>query len=152
MLFRSEETTDDRITVTGRTPADSVDMLVWYWAGEHLWTTQDYDNGLRYATKALPLAYKLGDASLRSDCERLVGLFHLRLSDYQNAIGHVSKSLDICKKAGDKSSMGSSLNTLAGICLAAKQLDDGEKYILEAIEYCEEANDSNLLPIRYGMA
>ena len=151
-LLNREETTDDRITVTGRTPADSVDMLVWYWAGEHLWTTQDYDNGLRYATKALPLAYKLGDASLRSDCERLVGLFHFRLSDYQNAIGHVSKSLDICKKAGDKSSMGSSLNTLAGICLAAKQLDDGEKYILEAIEYCEEANDSNLLPIRYGMA
>ena len=151
LLFR-EEMTDERITVTRGTPSDSVDMLVWYWAGEHLWTTQDYDNGLRYACKALPLTYNLGDASLQSDCERLVGLFHFRQSDYQNAIKHVSKSLDICKEEGDKSRVGSSLNTLAGICLAAKQLDEGEKYILEAIEYCEEANDSNLLPIRYGMA
>ena len=151
LLFR-EEMTDERITVTRGTPSDSVDMLVWYWAGEHLWTTQAYDNGLRYACKALPLTYKLGDASLQSDCERLVGLFHFRQSDYQNAIKHVSKSLDICKKEGDLSRVGSSLNTLAGICLASKQLDEGEKYILEAIEYCEEANDSNLLPIRYGMA
>lgn len=151
LLFR-EEMTDSRISVTSSTPADSMDMLVWYWAGEYLWTTQDYAEGLRYAGKALPLTYSLGDLSLQSDCERLVGLFHFRLSDYQKAIGHVSKSLEISKNKGDKSSMGSSLNTLAGICLAAKQLDEGEKYILEAIRYCEEANDSNLLPIRYGMA
>ena len=151
-LMDREEMTDSRITVTGNTPADSMDMMVWYWAGEYLWATQDYAEGLRYAAKALPLTYRLGDLALQSDCERLVGLFHFRQSDYQKAIAHVSKSLEISKKEGDKSRAGSSLNTLAGICLTAKQLDDGEKYILEAIRYCEEANDSNLLPIRYGMA
>ncbi len=151
LLFR-EEMTDSRLAMTSSTPPDSIDMLVWYWAGEYLWTTQDYGEGLRYAEKALPLTYHLGDLSLQSDCERLVGLFHFRQSDYQKAVRHVSKSLDICKQEGDKSRVGSSLNTLAGICLAAKQLDEGEKYILEAIRYCEEANDSNLLPIRYGMA
>lgn len=151
LLYR-EEMTDKRLTVTGSTPHDSIDMLVWYWAGEHLWTTQDYDEGLRYAEKALPLTYRQGDLSLQSYCERLVGLFHFRQSDYKKAIGHVSKSLEISKQEGNKSNAGSALNTLAGICLAAKQLDDGEKYILEAIRYCEEAKDSNLLPIRYGMA
>lgn len=151
LLFR-EKMTGIRLTVTSSTPTDSLDMLVWYWAGEYLWTTQDYAEGLRYAEKALPLTYRLGNLSLQSDCERLVGLFHFRQSDYQKAIGHVSKSLDICKKESDKSRIGSSLNTLAGICLATKQLDESEKYILEAIRYCEEANDSNLLPIRYGMA
>ncbi|MDD5871746.1 MAG: response regulator [Bacteroidales bacterium] len=151
LLFR-EEMTDERITVGSSTPSDSIDMLVWYWAGEHLWTTQDYDEGLYYAEKALPLTYKLGDLSLQSYCERLVGLFYFRRSNYYNAIEHISKSLELSKRGGDKSQVGSSLNTLAGICLAAKQLDDGEKYIQEAIHYCEEANDSNLLPIRYGMA
>ena len=151
LLFR-EAITDNRISITSSTPTDYMDMLVWYWAGEYLWITQDYAEGLRYAGKALPLTYRLGDLSLQSDCERLAGLFHFRLSDYEKAIGHVSKSLEISKNKGDKSSMGSSLNTLAGICLAAKQLDEGEKYILEAIRYCEEVNDSNLLPIRYGMA
>ncbi len=122
LLFR-EEMTDERITVGSSTPSDSIDMLVWYWAGEHLWTTQDYDEGLYYAEKALPLTYKLGDLSLQSYCERLVGLFYFRRSNYYNAIEHVSKSLELSKKGGDKSQVGSSLNTLAGICLAAKQLN-----------------------------
>ena len=151
-LLYSEELTDDRVTVTNSTPSDSIDMLVWYWAGEYMWTTQDYTEGLRYAEKALPLTYRLGDLSLQSYCERLVGLFYFRQSDYPKAIKHVSKSLELSKKEGNKSNAGSALNTLAGICLAAKQLDEGEKYILEAIHYCEEANDSTLLPIRYGMA
>lgn len=151
LLYR-EEMTDSLIKISSRTPHDSIDMLVWYWAGEHLWTTQDYTGGLRYAEKALPLTYKLGDPSLQSYCERLVGLFYFRQSDYQKAIAHVSKSLEISQKAGDKSSVGSALNTLAGICLAAKQLNEAEKYIFEATRYCEEDNDSNLLPIRYGMA
>ena len=151
LLFR-EEMTDTRITVSNSTPSDSINMLVWYWAGEHLWATQDYAEGLRYAEKALPLTYKLGDLSLQSYCERLVGLFYFRQSYYPNAIEHVSKSLELSKEEGNKSNAGSSLNTLAGICLAAKQLDESEKYILEAIHYCEEDNDSNLLPIRYGMA
>lgn len=151
LLYR-EEMTDTRITVSNSTPTDSINMLVWYWAGEHLWATQDYAEGLRYAEKALPLTYELGDLSLQSYCERLVGLFYFRQSDYPNAIEHVSKSLELSKEEGNKSNAGSSLNTLAGICLAAKQLDESEKYILEAIQYCEEDNDSNLLPIRYGMA
>ena len=151
-LLHREELTDSLIKATNSTPKDSLNMLVWYWAGEHLWTTQDYTQGLRYAEKALPLTYRLGDLSLQSYCERLVGLFYFRQSDYEKAVSHVSKALDIDKSEGDKSRMGSSLNTLAGICLAAKQLGEGEKYILEAIRICEEANDSNLLPIRYGMA
>ena len=151
LLYR-EEMTDTRITVSNSTPSDSINMLVWYWAGEHLWATQDYAEGLRYSEKALPLTYELGDLSLQSYCERLVGLFYFRQSDYPKAIEHVSKSLELSKEEGNKSNAGSSLNTLAGICLAAKQLEESEKYILEAIQYCEEDNDSNLLPIRYGMA
>lgn len=38
LLYR-EEMTDSLIKISSRTPHDSIDMLVWYWAGEHLWTT-----------------------------------------------------------------------------------------------------------------
>lgn len=151
-LLNHEELTDSLIKASNCTPKDSLNMLVWYWAGEHLYTTQDYTEGLRYAEKALPLTYRLGDLTLQSDCEHLVGLFYFRQSDYEKAVSHVSKAFDIDTKESDKSRMSSSLNTLAGICLAAKQLDEGEKYILKAIRICEEDNDSNLLPIRYGMA
>ncbi len=65
LLYR-EEMTDTRITVSNSTPSDSINMLVWYWAGEHLWATQDYAEGLRYSEKALPLTYELGDLSLQS--------------------------------------------------------------------------------------
>ena len=150
-LFK-EEFTESRITATTRTPADSVDMLVWYWAGEYFWETQDYDEGMRYASKALPLTYRRGDQLLQSDCERLVGLFHFRKSDYIHAIEHTRNSLALDRQTGDNSRISSSLNTLAGICLAAKQLDDGEKYIIEAIRYSTEAKDSNRMAIQYGMA
>ncbi len=151
-LLYQEEMTDERLEESARMPADSLDMLVWYWAGEYLWTTQDYADGLRYSEKALPLTARLGDPLLESDCERLVGLFYFRQSDYEQAVEHVDRSLELCRAEGDKSRIGSSLNTLAGICLTAKQLDESEKYILEAIRYCEEDNDTYLLPIRYGMA
>ncbi len=151
-LLLREEMTDSLITASGSTPADSLNMLVWYWAGEYLYATQDYAQGLRYAEEALPLTYTHGDPTMQSDCENLVGIFCFRLSDYQKALFHISKCLEIDTKQGDKSRMSSSLNTLAGICLAAKQLDEAEKYILKAISYCKEANDSDALPIRYGMA
>ncbi|WP_373759111.1 hybrid sensor histidine kinase/response regulator transcription factor [Bacteroides heparinolyticus] len=147
-----EEFTESRVTVTTRTPADSVDMLVWYWAGEYFWETQDYDEGIRYARKALPLTYRLGDQLLQGDCEQLVGLLLFRKSDYIRSIEHTRRCLDLNRQTGDKSRISSSLNTLAGICLAAKQLDDGENYILEAIRYSTEAKDSNRTAIQYGMA
>lgn len=127
-------------------------MLVWYWAGEYFWETQDYDEGMRYACKALPLTYRIGDQLLQSDCESLVGLFYFRQSDYIHAIEHTRKSLALDRQTGDNSRISSSLNTLAGIFLTAKQLDDGEKYILEAIRYSTEAKDSNRMAIQYGMA
>ena len=45
-LLDREEMTDERLKASSRTPADSLDMMVWYWAGEYLWTTQDYAEGM----------------------------------------------------------------------------------------------------------
>ena len=151
-LLAQEDITEGRLVASSRMKADSLDMLVWYWAGEYLWTTQDYDEGLEYSLKALPLTGRWGDPLMESDCEHLVGLFYFRRADYEKAVGHLSRSLELCREEGEESRVGSTLNSLAGVCLTAKQLDESEKYILEAIRICEKANDTNLLPIRYGMA
>ena len=151
LLYR-EEMTDSLLHATPGMPADSLEMLVWYWAGKYFYEVQDYNEGLRCATRALPLTYRAGDLMLQSDCERLVGLFHFRMSDYAQAIKYAQKSLESSRRHGDLSRTSSSLNTLAGICLVAKQLDDGERYILEAIRYSTAAGDSNRMAIQYGMA
>ena len=33
-LLDREEMTDERLKASSRTPADSLDMMVWYWAGD----------------------------------------------------------------------------------------------------------------------
>lgn len=151
VLYRMEFT-ESLLTVTPKTHPDSVDLLVWYWASEYYYDTQDYVKGLRYATQALPLAWHGHDLLLQGDCENIAGLHYFRLSDYAHAIEHVRKSLAIDRQIGDKSRISSSLNTLAGIWLVAKQLKDGERYIKEALRYSTAAKDSDRMAIQYGMA
>lgn len=151
LLYR-EEMTDSLLKAGVNMPADSLEMLVWYWAGEYFYETQDYAEGLRCATRALPLTYQFGNPILQSDCEQLVGLFHFRMSDYVQAIEHTRKCLAIDRQHGDMGRISSSLNMLAGICLVAKQLNDGERYIHEALRYSTAAGDSNRMAIQYGMA
>ena len=151
LLFHAE-ITDSLLRATPGMAADSLEMLVWYWAGEYFYDTQDHSDGLRCAERALPLTYRAGDLLLQGDCEQLLGLLHFRLSDYAQAIEHAQKSLELSRKQGDQGRISSALNTLAGICLVAKQLDDGERYILEALRYSTQAGDSNRMAIQYGMA
>ena len=151
-LLDRKEFTDSLIQVTPQMPPDTVDLLVWYWAGEYFFAQQEYEKGLGYAKKALPLAESGHDLTLKSDCESLTGLFYFRMSDYIHAMEHARKSLEYDRRTGDKSRISSSLNTLAGICLVAKQLDDAEKYITEALQFSTSAGDSSRMAIQYGMA
>ena len=151
-IIYQEEITDSLLKVTTHTPADSVELLVWYWASEHFWDKQDYNESMRCVMKALPLTYRIGNQESQSDCEQLMGQIHFRRSDFVHALEHVNKSLEIDRKMGDKSRISSSLNTLAAICLTAKQPKDSEHYILEAISYSTAAQDSNRMAIQYGIA
>ena len=151
-LLDRKEFTDSLIQVTPQMPPDTIDLLVWYWAGEYFFAQQEYEKGLGYAKKALPLAESGHDLTLKSDCESLTGLFYFRMSDYIHALEHARKSLEYDRRTGDKSRISSSLNTLAGICLVAKQLDDAEKYITEALQFSTSAGDSSRMAIQYGMA
>lgn len=151
-ILDRKEFTDSLIQVTPQMPPDTVDLLVWYWAGEYFFAQQEYEKGLGYAKKALPLAESGHDLTLKCDCESLTGLFYFRMSDYIHAMEHARKSLEYARRTGDKGRISSSLNTLAGICLVAKQLDDAEKYITEALQFSTSAGDSSRMAIQYGMA
>ena len=151
ILYR-EEFTDSLLKACHETPPDSLNLMVWYWASEYFFATQDYDKGLHYGKQAVALARHNHDLPLRSDCEHITGLLYFRLSDYIHAIEHVRKSLEISRKIDDEGRISSSLNSLAGISLVAKQLDNGEKYIREALKYSRQLNDSTRMAIQYGMA
>lgn len=151
-LVYQAELTDERFAATARTPADSVDMLVWYWAGVFFWETQDHNQSLRCAQKARPFVYRVGSMEAQSDCEQLMGHNYFRISDYARAVESVRKSLALDRKMGDKRRISSSLNTLAGISLTAKQLKDGERYVLEALTHSTAERDSDRMAIQYGMA
>lgn len=151
-LLDRKEFTDSLIQVTPQMPPDTVDLLVWYWAGEYFFAQQEYEKGLSYAKKALPLAEQNHDLTLKSDCENLTGLFYFRMSNYAQALRHTRKSLEYDRRTGDKGRISSSLNTLAGICLVAKQLDEAEEYITEALQFSTAEDDSTRMAIQYGMA
>ena len=151
ILYRMEFT-DSLLKACRQTPPDSLNLMVWYWASEYFFSTQDYDKGLRYGKQAVSLARHNHDLTLRSDCEHTTGLLYFRLSDYAHAIEHFRTSLEISRKIDDKSRISSSLNSLAAISLVAKQLNNGEKYISEALSYSRQLNDSARMAIQYGMA
>ncbi len=151
-LVYQKEITDEQFVATTHTPADSVEMMVWHWAGVYFWETQDYNQSLSCVQHALPFAYRIGDMELQSDCEHLIGQNYFRMSDYARAVEYVRRSLALDRKIGDESRISSSLNTLAAISLTSKQLKDGERYVLEAITHSTAARDSGRLAIQYGMA
>lgn len=146
------ELADTLVAFTPETHPDSMDLWVWYWASEYFYDTQDYDKGLAYARRALPLAGNSHNLELRADCQHTAGLLYFRLSDYANAIKAVRGSLDTERRMNDKSRISSSLNSLAGICLVAKQLDDAERYIDEALDISKRLKDSTRIAIQYGMS
>ena len=151
-ILDRDKLTDSLLQVSLRTHPDTIDLLVWYWAGEYYFAQQKYAKGLSYAKKALPLAEQNHDLTLKSDCENLTGLFYFRMSNYAQALRHTRKSLEYDRRTGDKGRISSSLNTLAGICLVAKQLDEAEEYITEALQFSTAEDDSTRMAIQYGMA
>ena len=50
----ADEFTDYAITFDAQSHPDSIDKLVWYWAGEYYYDQQDYQRACDYALKALP--------------------------------------------------------------------------------------------------
>lgn len=151
-ILDRDKLTDSLLQVSLRTHPDTIDLLVWYWAGEYHFAQQKYAKGLSYAQKALPLAEQNHDFTLKSDCENLTGLFYFRMSDYAQALRHTRQSLEYDRRTDDKGRISSSLNTLAAICLVAKQLDEAEEYITEALQYSTAEDDSTRIAIQYGMA
>lgn len=145
----ADEFTDHAITFDAQSHPDSIDKLVWYWAGEYYFDRQDYQRARDYALKALP---HCTDRETRADCQSLLSISYFRQGNYTQALNYAMRSLETEKLMGDKSRISSSLNTIAGIYLASKQPATGEKYILEAIRNSTEVADTTRMAIQYGMA
>lgn len=145
----ADEFTNHAIIFNAKSHPDSIDKLVWYWAGEYYYERQDYQRARDFALKALPLCT---DRLTRSDCQSLLSIICFRQGDYTQALDYAMRSLETDKLMGDKSRISSALNTIAGIYLASKQPAKGEKYILEAIRNSTAEADTSRMAIQYGMA
>ena len=145
----ADEFTDHAITFDAQSHPDSIDKLVWYWAGEYYFDRQDYQRARDYALKALP---HCTDRETKADCQSLLSISYFRQGNYTQALNYAMRSLETEKLMGDKGRISSSLNTIAGIYLASKQPATGEKYILEAIRNSTEVADTTRMAIQYGMA
>lgn len=151
-ILNTEEFADEPIAAGEDTPADSLRMQVWYWAGEWYYDQQDYKKATEYAEKALPLCKEGGNRQIEGDCLNLLSVIYIRIADYQKAADYALKGYKIDQQSGDPDKISSSLNTLAAIYLGANQLDEAEKYVLKGIEEAEKANNSQRMATLQGMA
>ncbi len=148
-IMHKEGFAETPIRFSAESNPDSIDLGVWYWAGEYLYDIQEYDSALVYTLRALPL---FQDNMEKADCQSLASIIYFRKSCYTEALAYARQCLKTYRKSNDHSRISSALNTIAGIYLASKQPAEGEKYILEAIRHSITAGDSGRIAIQCGMA
>ncbi len=134
-----------------RPPMDTVKALVWYWAGEWYYATQEYPKAERNLTRALDLMQNADKISY-SDNLAMLGLVEMRQSKYEEALSYMHRCYELDMETGDPERICSSLNTIAGTFMAAGNPAEGMKYELRAIEYAKKAGSPVRLAVVYGMA
>ena len=132
-------------------PMDTVKALVWYWAGEWYYDTQQYAEAERNLLRALELM-QYADQTSYSDNLAMLGLVEMRQSKYEEALQYMKRCYEIDMQSGDAERICSSLNTIAGTLLAAGDPTEAMKYELRAIEYAKKAGSPVRLAVVYGMA
>ncbi|MCR5504834.1 MAG: tetratricopeptide repeat protein, partial [Elusimicrobiaceae bacterium] len=94
-------------------PMDTVKALVWYWAGEWYYATQQYPLAEKNLLRAVELMEGADDVSL-SDNLAMLGLTYMRQSKYEEALTYMKRCYQLDVKGGDADRISSSLNTIAG--------------------------------------
>lgn len=132
-------------------PMDTVKALVWYWAGEWYYATQQYPLAEKNLLRAVELMEGADDVSL-SDNLAMLGLTYMRQSKYEEALTYMKRCYQLDVKGGDADRISSSLNTIAGTLLAAGNPEEAEGYILRAISYAKQVDNPSRMAVIYGMA
>ena len=141
---------DESLSFATRTPADSLQQQVWFWAAEWLYDQQQYERAEEYALKALPKYHPSNPD--RADCLNTLGCIYVRMGDIKNAAHYAKQSVAMEMQGGDDDRISSSLNTLAGIYMAGYQAQEAEQYILQAIEHANRVDNPGRKAIILGMA
>ena len=151
-LYEQEFTDAPRMyNATPTPPMDTVKALVWYWAGEWYYATQEYPLAEKNLLRALELMENADDISL-SDNLAMLGLTYMRQSKYEEALKYMRRCYQLDIKTGDADRISSSLNTIAGTLLAAGNPEEAQGYILRAISYAKQVDNPSRMAVIYGMA
>ncbi len=143
---------DGPLQVGEETAHDSLCAVVWYWAAEWYYDTQDFRRSKQYGLQSLPLCNAVGDKTMEADCASLLGLIYVRLGEFDKAAVYAKRCNELDLESGDNNNISSSYNTLAGIYMSMRQADEAERYILKAIEYVEKTDNLPRKAVIYGMA
>ena len=146
-----EEFMDEPVVFPASTPLDSMQALVWYWAGEWYYAEQDYPRAEKNLERALE-AMKCADNVSISDNLAMLGLAYMRQSKYEDALKCMHQCYQLDVEIGDPDRISSSLNTIAGTLLSAGNSKEAEGYILRAIGYAKQAKNPARMAVVYGMA
>ncbi|MGM9803179.1 MAG: helix-turn-helix domain-containing protein [Muribaculaceae bacterium] len=149
-LLHDEEFFDEELVLGADVPADSVNQVFYYWAGEWYCAEQEYGKSLSYGLKALPLYNGVSDA--KADCLNLLGVVSVRLGDFVNAVVYTKGCLDIDMHSGDADRIAHSISTLAGTYLAADKPEDALRYALLGLTYAKDGSKTLRKSILLGMA
>lgn len=95
--FHREGLTDELIQFSNKSHPDSVRMCVMYWAAEHYYAAQDYDEAVTLAEKALPLSR----GADKANCMSLLSLAYFRQGSYEQAASYALKCYQLDKATGD---------------------------------------------------
>lgn len=151
-LYENEFTDQPRMYRNIPTPPmDTVKALVWYWAGEWYYDTQEYPLAEMNLKRALELM-QYADKVSYSDNLAMLGLVEMRQSKYEDALKYMHLCYELDVEGGDPERICSSLNTIAGTLMAAGNPTEGMKYQLRAIEYAKKAGNPARIAVVYGMA
>ena len=133
------------------TPADTINMAIWYYTAEYLHHQQDFDGCIDNAQKALPLTEGNGDWTWRSETLNLLNISFFQKTNWQAAIEYSQQLYDWDKQFADPDRLSSTLNTLAGIYLATHQPKEALGYIEEALRQNQKTGNTTRQAVILGM-
>ena len=151
-LLQHENITDEPLTFSYDTPADSLREQLWYWVAEYYYAYQEYQQAAFYASKSLPLFQKASDNEGLANCLNLLAITHIRLSEFQKAAEHAMHCYKLDMKSGDPEKISSSLNTLTAIYMSTHQYREAEKFILQAMKEASKTDNKSKIALLKGMA
>lgn len=151
-ILDKEQFTDELVQFSPKSAPDSVEMNVWFWAGEYALDAARYDQAIGYMKRATDISHDRNDREMESDCLNELAVCYFKKGELTKATRYAKACYDLTEQLHDDERLTYSLNTITSIYVAAKQAQEARKYNERAIALAEKTGNQGLIANRWGMA